>query len=112
MRERHATQDRDSLQYLRECYVSTVLTIPRRKYFLSIVVRVLGSSADHGIVQKRYRLLPDKIKSVQYGRDDNLFQQKGKRGEFLFFKIKRIELIFRISKWIIYARCGENTRAC
>lgn len=45
------------------------------------------------------------------------FNKKVKKREFsffsFFFKIKvRIKLIFRISKWIIYARCGENTRAC
>lgn len=51
MRERHAAQDRDSFQYLR-------------------------SSVDHGMLQKQYRLLSDKIESVQHGRDDNLFQQK------------------------------------
>lgn len=96
-------------------YVSVVdRRFPDEKSFELLRV-FLGSSVDHGMLQKQYRLLSDKIESVQHGRDDNLFQQKGKRGRnsfFFFFKIKWIELIFRISKWIICARCGGNTRAC
>lgn len=69
-------------------YVSVVdRRFPDEKSFFELL---LGSSVDHGMLQKQYRLLSDKIESVQHGRDDNLFQQKGKRGGNSFFFFSKL----------------------